>query len=69
MHGHPANVALFLTDGKVRFTLPDGKTQDVAVKAGSTQWNAGGKHLPENVGDKPFELLLVELKHKAATAK
>ena len=69
MHGHPANVAVFLTDGQVRFTLPDGKTQDVAVKAGSTQWNAGGKHLPENVGDKPFELVLVELKHKAATAK
>ena len=68
MHGHPANVAVFLTDGKVRFTLPDGKTQDVAVKAGTTQWDAGGKHLPENVGDKPFELVLVELKGKPATA-
>jgi quercetin dioxygenase-like cupin family protein len=69
MHGHPANLAVFLTDGKVRFTLPDGKTQDVAIKAGTTQWNAGGKHLPENVGDKPFELVLVELKGKPATAQ
>jgi quercetin dioxygenase-like cupin family protein len=69
MHGHPANVAVFLTDGQSRFTLPDGKTQDVAIKAGTVQWDGGGKHLPENTGDKPFELILVELKSKAATAK
>jgi hypothetical protein len=69
MHGHPPNVAVFLTDGQSRFTLPDGKTQDVAIKAGTVQWDGGGKHLPENTGDKPFELILVELKSKAATAK
>jgi quercetin dioxygenase-like cupin family protein len=69
MHGHPANVAVFLTDGQARFTLPDGKTQDVPIKAGTTQWDGGAKHLPENTGDKPFELIVVELKSKAATAK
>ena len=69
MHHHPANVAVFLTDGQVRFTLPDAKTQDVSVKAGTTRWNAGGKHLPENVGDKPFELILVELKSKPTAGK
>ncbi len=69
MHEHPANVAVFLTDGQARFTLPDGKAQDAPVKAGTVQWDGGGKHLPENTGDKPFELILVELKSKAATAK
>lgn len=69
MHGHPANVAVFLTDGQARFTLPDGKTQDAPVKAGAVQWDGGGKHLPENTGDKPFELIVVELKGKAAPAK
>lgn len=69
MHEHPANVAVFLTDGQARFTLSDGKTQDVPIKAGTVQWDGGGKHLPENVGDKPFELVLVELKSKPATAK
>ena len=69
MHEHPANVAVFLTDGQARFTLPDGKTQDAPIKAGTTQWDGGGKHLPENVGDKPFELVLVELKSKPASAK
>lgn len=62
MHEHPPNVAIFLTDGHGRMTTPDGKTQDIDWKAGATQWDPGGKHLPENVGDKPFELFVVELK-------
>ncbi len=69
MHAHPANVAVFLTDGQGKFTMPDGKTQDVPIKAGAVQWDGGGKHLPENTGDKPFELVLVELKGRPATAK
>jgi quercetin dioxygenase-like cupin family protein len=62
MHEHPASVAVFLTDGNARFTLPDGTSQDVFSKAGTIEWDAGGRHLPENVGDKGFELILVELK-------
>jgi quercetin dioxygenase-like cupin family protein len=69
MHGHPANVAVFLTDADGKFTLPDGKTVTNVMKAGTVQWDAGGKHLPENVGDKPFELILVELKGKRPAAK
>jgi quercetin dioxygenase-like cupin family protein len=69
MHGHPASVAVFLTDGSVKFTMPDGKTVTGDVKAGMVQWEAGVKHLPENTGDKPFELILVELKGKPAAAK
>jgi len=66
MHEHPATVAVFLADGESRFTLPDGTTQDHAIKAGTTMWDGGGKHLPENLGDKPFELVVVELKAPTA---
>ena len=69
MHEHPANVAVFLTDGKAKFTLPDGKTLEVPIKAGAVQWDGGSKHLPENIGDKAFELVVVELKSKPATTK
>ncbi len=69
MHEHPANVAVFLTDGLVKFTRPDGKSQEATVKAGTTQWGDTGKHLPENVGAKPFELILVELKGRATPTK
>jgi quercetin dioxygenase-like cupin family protein len=66
MHEHPGAVAVFMTDGKVKFGLPDGKVIDNDVKAGKVQWTPAGKHLPENVGDKPFEVVLVEMKGKPA---
>ena len=69
MHAHPGAVAVFLTDGQVKFTLPDGKTEDAPVKSGTTMWTPAGKHLPENTGDKPFELILVETKAKTPGAK
>lgn len=62
MHSHPASVAVFLTDGSIRFTGLDGKTQDVKVKAGQAQYTPPQVHDPENTGDTPFELILVELK-------
>jgi quercetin dioxygenase-like cupin family protein len=66
LHEHPDAVAIFMTDGKVKFTMPDGKTRDAVVKPGMTQFTHAGKHVPENMGDKPFEVILVELKGKPA---
>jgi quercetin dioxygenase-like cupin family protein len=62
MHQHPANIAVFLTDSRAKFTVPGGKSGEVAFKAGSTVWDSGGTHLPENISGRPFELILVELK-------
>jgi quercetin dioxygenase-like cupin family protein len=69
MHEHPDSVAVFLTDQKAKFTYPDGKSEEVATKAGQTIWIKGGPHLPENVGDTPLELILVEMKGKPAKKK
>lgn len=68
MHSHPNTVAVFLTDAKGTFTFPDGKKQDFAVKAGDSQYSPAAIHLPENTGDKAMELIVVELKGKAAKA-
>jgi beta-alanine degradation protein BauB len=62
MHSHPASVAVFLTDGQTKFTLPDGKTTTSNIKAGQAVWSDQQKHQPENTGGKAFELVLVELK-------
>jgi hypothetical protein len=43
-------------------TTPDGKSEDVPGKAGAATWTPAGSHLPQNVGDKRFEVVLVELK-------
>ena len=62
MHYHPDAVAVFLTDQDVEMTLPDGSTQVISAKARDVLAMPGGQHLPKNIGDSAFELVLVELK-------
>ena len=69
MHEHPAWVAVWLTDLDMKITFPDGKTEERHGKAGKTFWNAGEKHIAENISDKPFEGIMVELKAKPAASK
>jgi quercetin dioxygenase-like cupin family protein len=65
MHSHPNSVVVFLTDGHVKFTLPDGKTQEETIKAGESRWTPAVTHAVENLSDKDMEGILVELKSKA----
>ena len=69
MHSHPDAVAVFLADGQAKFTFPGGKSEDAPIKAGTTMWTPATTHLPENVGDKPFEVLVIELKGKPGKKK
>jgi hypothetical protein len=62
MHGHPDSVAICLTDMHVKFTSPDGKTEEMRGKAGQTLATPAGEHLPENLEASRMELILVELK-------
>ena len=64
MHSHPATVAVFLTNAKGQFSFPDGKTQAFNVKAGDSQYDAATTHLPENMGDKGMDVIVIELKSK-----
>jgi quercetin dioxygenase-like cupin family protein len=66
MHSHPDSVVVFLNDGTVKFTFPDGKTQDAPAKAGASAFTAAQVHLPENTGDGPMDGILVELKSASA---
>jgi quercetin dioxygenase-like cupin family protein len=66
MHSHPATVAVFLTDAKGTFTYPDGKKKDFASKAGESEYEATTIHSPENTTDKAMDVIVVELKGKAA---
>jgi quercetin dioxygenase-like cupin family protein len=67
MHYHPNAVAVFQTDGRVKFTLPNGKSEEREFKAGQTMWTPAGRHNPENVGDSDFEVILVEMKARKRT--
>jgi beta-alanine degradation protein BauB len=62
MHSHPDLVAIFQTDGRVKFTYPGGKTEEREMKAGQTLFTPAVTHLPENLSDSDMEIILVELK-------
>ena len=62
MHSHPDLIAIFLTDGRVKFTYPGGKTEERDMKAGTTLFTPAVRHLPENLTDGDMEIILVELK-------
>ena len=68
MHEHPTGVVVWLTEGHEKLTLPDGKIQESHSEAGQVSWTAGAGHAVENLSDKPFEVILVELKAKPAAA-
>jgi quercetin dioxygenase-like cupin family protein len=69
MHEHPDSVAVYLTDGHIRITLPDGRTGEPHVTAGQAMWHQAGRHAIENLGSTPFELVLTELKRPAPPVK
>ena len=65
MHRHPNAVAVFMTDSNTTLYVSQRRSSAVInSKAGETLWTPGGLHLPENTGDQPFEVILVELKSK-----
>jgi len=68
MHSHPNLVVIAQNDGKVRFELPGGKSEERDMKANQPSWNEATTHNPENMSDKPLDGILIELKHKAAPA-
>lgn len=70
MHEHPTGyVIVYLTDADMKATLPDGETEEGHRKAGQTRWRVAGKHQTENLSDKPYEVIIVEIKTKPAPTK
>ncbi len=62
MHQHPDSIVIPLSAAKVRFTTPDGKTQDTDMASESAMYSPAGTHSPANVGTGPVDGLLVEFK-------
>jgi uncharacterized RmlC-like cupin family protein len=63
MHEHLLNrVVTYVTDQDFQVTTADGKVEHVQHKAGDVSWGGHVQHKEENVSDKPFEVIVVELK-------
>jgi beta-alanine degradation protein BauB len=62
MHSHPRSVAICLNDQRLKFTFPNGKSEDADLKRGQTVWLNGLSHAVENVGTEDVSSVVVELK-------
>ena len=62
MHQHPDSIVIPLTPSTVRFTLPDGKSEDSELASESAMYTPAGTHNPANVGTGPVDAVLVEFK-------
>jgi beta-alanine degradation protein BauB len=65
MHRHPDAIVVPLAAGKVRFGLPDGKTEDRDMANETPLYMPAGSHNPTNIGTTPVDALLVEFRAAA----
>ena len=66
MHSHPsANVVVYVSGGRTKATTADGKSEESTITPGTVKANQPGKHSNENLGDKPTEAVVIELKTAA----
>jgi quercetin dioxygenase-like cupin family protein len=55
-------VTVFLTAQNMKVTTADGKSQEAHAEAGDVKWALAAKHSEQNLSDRPFEVIAVELK-------
>jgi len=65
MHSHPDSISYYLTDGKLKITLPDGKAMERTPKAGTAGWSDAVTHEAQNIGANDFQSVQIELKPPA----
>lgn len=69
LHDHPKGVVVNITDGHLRFTDQDGKTQEVFSKHGEARWFPPFKHKVENLGDAVYDGVYIGIKDSGASSK
>ena len=62
MHSHPAGVVYVLSGAKLKFTYPDGRTEEKAAAIGETIWREPTTHAVENIGDTEARAIAIDLK-------
>jgi quercetin dioxygenase-like cupin family protein len=65
MHQHPDSIAISLAPATVRFTMPDGKSEDSEMANESARYMPAGTHSPTNIGKSAFQVILIEFKTAA----
>ncbi|PYI46125.1 MAG: cytoplasmic protein [Verrucomicrobia bacterium] len=69
VHSHPAYLIYVLEGGRYRNYASDGKITEGELKSGEVLFREPLTHAAENIGDKPLQMILVELKGESANGK
>jgi hypothetical protein len=64
LHSHPPHLTVVLTDGRLRETMEDGKSQLIEQKNGLVFWSGAVTHVTENLSGREQRALLIELKDR-----
>jgi hypothetical protein len=63
MHDDVDALVVCLKECHVRFTLPNGRSEDVHMETGTTRWTFGDRRSEKNLGTKPVDMLFFETKN------
>jgi quercetin dioxygenase-like cupin family protein len=61
-HSHPQYSAYAITDVKMKVEIKDKEPATVDLKAGQSIWSPAVTHKTTNVGNKPFTVIVTEIK-------
>jgi hypothetical protein len=61
-HDDRAGVLVCIAGCHIRFTMPNGKSQDVEMKTGETRWMPDARRVTRNLADVQVEMLYIETK-------
>jgi quercetin dioxygenase-like cupin family protein len=62
MHSHPAGVVYVLRGGTLKFSYPDGRTEEKTAATGETIWRDPVTHAVENTGKTEAHAIAIDLK-------
>src|SRR6266481_1330718 len=62
MHSHPAGVVYVLGGATLKFSYPDGRTEEKTAAAGETIWRNPVTHAVENTGNSEAHAIAIDLK-------
>src|SRR5712671_3696774 len=62
MHSHQAGVVYVLSGGELKFSYPDGRTEERSAATGETIWRDPTTHAVENIGDTEAHAIGIDLK-------
>jgi quercetin dioxygenase-like cupin family protein len=65
MHQHPDAIVVPLKSSKVRFTMPDGTSEERDLASESALYTPAATHSPANTGTGPIDAVLIEFKSPA----